>query len=736
MAAKKDVVVVVGGDTSVLRREMSKGSKSVKGFGRTSRADLKKTAASMAKLGAAAVAAAVVMAGVFAKKAFAAADAIGKFADRAGVTTAELQKMRFAFDLAGVGVEATDKALLTFGKRLGKARQGIGALAGGLKGGQEELLVALKATKSVNEALDIMFKAMGAATTQTEKLAIADAAFGTAGLRMTAAFRDGSDAFFEAKKEAERLGLVIDEKLIRGAEQVTDDFTRASAVISIQFKKALLELAPVLSQVAQFLVDEMPAAIKATRDAFAGIAGFFFSVNQDIIGALLFKDINTLEKQQRTLRRLVNEGRGASDFANELRDSNRLLEMRVKSLTGQMQDYDKKIASLNTNLGLATKKTQEIIAPLKKEEEIFLDLGEAMEGVVEQLTKFKGFGTLDLPISVSSIGPGADFLKEMADAQNQIVETRLQDFLTQQNDQLVRQKEVLESIKNPNKEFLQWVRDVRSQVDELDPGKLTEAAADAAIAAETIKRGLADQFPELAGDDPEKDEAFFEKLEERLAILQEFVMSEEEIELQSHLRRLEELTVFNDNFLLSEDERRALQLDLEAQHQDKMTEIRKRSLTKLEKFNAMSYANQTKTVLDAVVDITNGVARENKTLFEINKVAAIGQAVMNAAVGISKTLSEYAFPLSVAMAGLQAAAAIAQVYAIRSQTFGGGGAAPSLAGATAAPPVSNVGGASGSGGGQSIFINLRGDSFTQETIRQLIKEINEATKNGARIQVN
>ncbi|MCH8172467.1 MAG: hypothetical protein IIA70_04070, partial [Proteobacteria bacterium] len=59
MPAKKDVVVTVGGDTSVLSREMKKGSKSVKGFGRVSRADLKKTPASMAALGAAAAAAAI-----------------------------------------------------------------------------------------------------------------------------------------------------------------------------------------------------------------------------------------------------------------------------------------------------------------------------------------------------------------------------------------------------------------------------------------------------------------------------------------------------------------------------------------------------------------------------------------------------------------------------------------------------------------------------------------------------
>lgn len=189
------------------------------------------------------------------KSALASADAIGKFSDRAGVTTSQLQKMRFAFDLAGVGVEAVDKAFLTFGKRLGKAHQGIGALAGGLKGGEEALLEQLKATDSTSEALDVMFKAMGAAETQTRKLAIADAAFGMAGLRMTAAFRDGSKAFFDAKKEAEALGIVLDEKLIRNAELMNDQMTAVSSVLKTKMMAIFIKLAPLVDKVATGLLN-------------------------------------------------------------------------------------------------------------------------------------------------------------------------------------------------------------------------------------------------------------------------------------------------------------------------------------------------------------------------------------------------------------------------------------------------------------------------------------------------
>jgi hypothetical protein len=185
-----------------------------------------------------------------AKEAAKTADAIGKFADRAGVTTDSLQKMRYAFDLAGVSSEKFDQGLLTFGKRLGKAHQGIGALAGGLKGGEEALLENLKATNSTSEALEVLFKATGKATTAKKKLAILDAAFGGVGLHMVSAFNDGSDALFKFMEQAERLNLILDEKLIRNAEKMNDELTTVSEVLKIQFMATVLELAPAITSLA------------------------------------------------------------------------------------------------------------------------------------------------------------------------------------------------------------------------------------------------------------------------------------------------------------------------------------------------------------------------------------------------------------------------------------------------------------------------------------------------------
>ncbi|MCH8173477.1 MAG: hypothetical protein IIA70_09265, partial [Proteobacteria bacterium] len=183
----------------------------------------------------------------FGRNALKSADAIGKFADRIGISTRALQEYRHAFKLAGVEQEETDKGLLTFSKRIGEARVGTGALVEILRRLNPELLQLIINSRSEGEALEIIFKGMGKATTASEKNAIANAALGRAGVKMTAAFKNGANAFFETARAASRLGLVIEDKLIRNAEKLNDDFTTATGIIGTQLQAAFLKLAPAIS---------------------------------------------------------------------------------------------------------------------------------------------------------------------------------------------------------------------------------------------------------------------------------------------------------------------------------------------------------------------------------------------------------------------------------------------------------------------------------------------------------
>jgi len=216
-------------------------------------------------LGVAGVASAAAFS-LIAKRALDSADAIGKTASRVGLLTGELQQMRFAFGEAGVAAEAVDSGLLNFVKRLGKAREGIGALAGGLKGSNLELLETIKNTNSTSEALRVVFDAMGAAKDQAEKLAIADAAFGGAGLKMTAAFNDGTDAFLAATQAASDLGLILSDEAVRGAEAANDAIGKVVQVIQTMTGEIVGALAPTLTAVFGFASEGFAAMAQSVRD--------------------------------------------------------------------------------------------------------------------------------------------------------------------------------------------------------------------------------------------------------------------------------------------------------------------------------------------------------------------------------------------------------------------------------------------------------------------------------------
>jgi len=63
---------------------------------------------------------------------------------------------------------------------------------------------------------------------------------------MTAAFNQGSEAFFAANKEASDLGIVLDEKGVRSAEQFNDAMTRVSGSLTGGLQNAFLTIVPTL----------------------------------------------------------------------------------------------------------------------------------------------------------------------------------------------------------------------------------------------------------------------------------------------------------------------------------------------------------------------------------------------------------------------------------------------------------------------------------------------------------
>src|SRR5690606_20754915 len=195
----------------------------------------------------------------------------------------------------------------------------------------------------------------------------------------------------------------------------------------------------------------------------------------------------------------------------------------------------------------------------------------------------------------------------------------------------------------PSENIERWLEEVRE--------KSRQAAEEAVRARGSMTGG--DPFGGLAGDDDKEEERFQRRLE---GIRNRF-MTEEEWQRQHNEVMADIQRGWQEGQFETEEEWRKVKELAEAEHLERLKQLRERNLTDLERFTNQSYAKQAKTVSGHLADITANVARESKAMFEINKVAGIANAIVSAYEGISKTLAAYPYPLSVAMASLQAGAA-------------------------------------------------------------------------------
>lgn len=235
---------------------------------------------------------------------------------------------------------------------------------------------------------------------------------------------------------------------------------------------------------------------------------------------------------------------------------------------------------------------------------------------------------------------------------------------------------------------------------------------------------------------------------ERLERIRQGFRTEAEVVAEAWELKNEQLRELLDNELITREEYKQKQLDMAREFALKEAALESSEALKREKFIQMTEKQKTNFVLGEAIRLTQGTAQHSKTMFKINKAAAIANAVVNTAQGVTKTLSEYPYPVNIAFAALTAAAGIAQISAIKSQSFngGGGGTTPSAAGS--APVINdNPVGAGGPldvpgvpGGGtpsQTIRINVDGlpdaGPVPAEMVRELINGINEQLGDGANL---
>jgi hypothetical protein len=244
--------VILSAKDKEFTRAMDRSQRRVQQFAKQSNKSLGSASKAFGKLSGAAAAflpalSAAALVGAV-RSVTASLDEIGKTADRIGITTDALQLLRVTAESAGVAQSALDSSIEKLGKGLAEAKMGIGTAKDALK------TLNLNAADLIGLGLDgAMAKIadeVNKLPSPMEKTAVATQLFGRSGAPMLNLLREGADGMARMQAEARELGVVIDEDLIRNAEEAQTQIDLMSRVISANLSTALVNLAPLLTSTA------------------------------------------------------------------------------------------------------------------------------------------------------------------------------------------------------------------------------------------------------------------------------------------------------------------------------------------------------------------------------------------------------------------------------------------------------------------------------------------------------
>ncbi len=167
---------------------------------------------------------------------------LAKNADKVGLLTDEFQRLQFGFALAGVEAASFTTAMEQFNRRLTEAQTGTGNLKKILDANNISLFDSQGNMKSVNTMLAEYAELIKNAETSQNRMFLSMEAFGRGGGNMVLALRNGAQGIKDLRAEAESAGGVIEDELLRRAEQFDDDWTRVSKSFETNMRRAILSV--------------------------------------------------------------------------------------------------------------------------------------------------------------------------------------------------------------------------------------------------------------------------------------------------------------------------------------------------------------------------------------------------------------------------------------------------------------------------------------------------------------
>ncbi|ERS88845.1 hypothetical protein [Halomonas sp. PBN3] len=223
-------------------------------------------------------------------------DDVAKTSAKIGISTQELQELRYAAERSGVSTQKLDSSTERFVKRLGEARQGGGAAAKAYEqlGLDANKLAELTPAQSLRVVADELAKVEN----HSDRVALAAQFFGREGVAMINMLKDGSAGLDQYARDARRVGFALGDDAAAGSEAFKDAMLDAG--LSLQGMKNTIgaELMPAITD----LMKEFSGWMRENREQVKAFARTFG------------------ERLKAAVPTILQLGRGVATFAATLGD--------------------------------------------------------------------------------------------------------------------------------------------------------------------------------------------------------------------------------------------------------------------------------------------------------------------------------------------------------------------------------------------------------------------------------
>ncbi len=174
---------------------------------------------------------------------------LAKAADRVGLSTKAFQELQFGMQLAGVEANTFERGMEGFTQRIGEAATKGNELTRIFEANGIALRDQAGNVRTTESLLREYARLIANAGSEQERMTLATRAFGEdAGRKFVTALRGGEQAIDDMAKAAEDAGGVIDEELLRKAEELDDEFAVLWRNFEINSKSAILNAVSYLDQ--------------------------------------------------------------------------------------------------------------------------------------------------------------------------------------------------------------------------------------------------------------------------------------------------------------------------------------------------------------------------------------------------------------------------------------------------------------------------------------------------------